>query len=216
MNNSKHIVFNTLMTVICFLFIVTMSVTLILYLKPLYYMMVRILDVPAMSGYSYEVCKTNYDILIDYNMAWGPKSLEFRDFVMSITGRIHFEEVKRIFVTIQITSWVTMVLTIIGYIAAHKLKAWVWLRNTIIMALVVGGSVGAALAIDWDWTFVFMHSLLFDNDYWLFDPTTDPVINILPDSVFLAAAVGILVFLAIGLVICGVLYKKHHKRGKKF
>ena len=135
MNNSKHIVFNTLMTVICFLFIVTMSVTLILYLKPLYYMMVRILDVPAMSGYSYEVCKTNYDILIDYNMAWGPKSLEFRDFVMSITGRIHFEEVKRIFVTIQITSWVTMVLTIIGYIAAHKLKAWVWLRNTIIMFL---------------------------------------------------------------------------------
>ena len=70
MNNSKHIVFNTLMTVICFLFIVTMSVTLILYLKPLYYMMVRILDVPAMSGYSYEVCKTNYDILIGVPSRW--------------------------------------------------------------------------------------------------------------------------------------------------
>lgn len=216
MKSNKHIVFNTLMTVICFLFIVTMSVGLVLCFKPLYYMMVRILDVPAMSGYSYEVCKTNYDILIDYNMVWGPKTLEFRDFAMSITGRIHFQEVKRIFVTMQITSWVTMALTIIGYIASHKLKAWEWLRNTIILALVVGGSVGAALAIDWDWTFVFMHSLLFDNDYWLFDPATDPVINILPDSVFLAAAVGILAFLAIGLIICGVLYSKHHKKGKKF
>ena len=59
-----------------------------------------------------------------------------------------------------------------------------------------------------------MHKLLFTNDYWIFDPAKDPVINILPDSVFLAAGAGIIVLMILGLVISGLLYRKHKKEAK--
>ena len=53
--------------------------------------------------------------------------------------------------------------------------------------------IGLAMAIDWQWSFEFMHKVFFDNDYWLFDPKYDPVITILPDRFFLHC--GILIVL---------------------
>lgn len=51
------------------------------------------------------------------------------------------------------------------------------------------------MILDWDALFTAFHKLFFRNDYWLFDPDTDPVINLLPDSYFLHCLAGILVLL---------------------
>ena len=64
------------------------------------------------------------------------------------------------------------------------------------------------MLINWEWTFVLMHKILFRNDYWLFDPWQDPIINILPNGVFFAYGALILVLMGIGLVIAGLVYRK--------
>ena len=212
---NKRFLYNAAMTIVCFAFLVCASTFLVLLIKPLYYMMVKLLEVPAETGYSFEICKTNYDILIDYNMFWGPKELVFRDFPMSIYGRIHFEEVKAIFVAMQYTAIVSFVLLIAGFIASKKNKCYGWLKATVVLAICVVVVVGAGFIIDWDGTFTLMHHILFDNDYWIFDPALDPVIWILPDKVFLAAGAGICILITAGLVACGVIYSKKTRRAKR-
>ena len=207
-----HPIYNTLMTITLFTMIICMSVTLIIYITPLYYMMVKILDIPGQTGYSFEVCKRNYDALIYYNCFWGPKTLVFPDFPMSEHGEIHFMEVKRIFVTMQYAAIGGFIAVLLGhFLYGKKRHIYGYLKATIILAAVVVAVVGGGLIFNWDGTFILMHKLLFNNDYWLFDPATDPVIYILPDSVFLAAGAGIVILVAAGLVICGLCYRKHQK-----
>ena len=211
MKKGKHPFFNIMMTVVLFLFILTAAVSLVIYFRPLYYIVIKLMKIPEKTGYSFEVCRRNYNILIDYNLLFGPKKLEFMDFPMSVKGTIHFAEVKDIFVAIQITAISTMVLTVAGYLYSKKIRDYKWLKWTIILAVIVVVTVGGMLAFDWDGTFTLMHELLFDNDYWLFDPNTDPIIYVLPDTFFLACAAMILVFMTLGLVLSGCLYRKHHR-----
>lgn len=216
MKGKKYILFNIAMTIVCFLFIVCASTFLILLIKPLYGICAGALEVPATSGVPLDVCKENYSVLIDYNMFWGPTKLVFPDFVMSEHGEIHFMEVKRIFVTMQVTAIVTAILMVPGILFTRQKKTYGWLLGTVILAVIIVGVVGGGLAFDWDNTFILMHHILFSNDYWLFNPATDPVITILPDGVFLAAGAGIVILIFIGLVICAAVYtKKRKRRGRK-
>ncbi|MDE7327687.1 MAG: DUF1461 domain-containing protein [Lachnospiraceae bacterium] len=43
--------------------------------------------------------------------------------------------------------------------------------------------------------FYGMHHILFDNNNWIFDAATDPVITILPERYFLCCGIGIILFL---------------------
>ena len=56
--------------------------------------------------------------------------------------------------------------------------------------------------------FVLFHKLFFNNDYWIFDETTDPVIRILPDGFFLHCAFMILFLIILGSVICLFCYRR--------
>ena len=213
----KHLLFNISMSVIFFLFILCTSIFIVLLLKPLYSLDLKILKIPETSGYPAEVCRKNYSVLIDYNMFWGPKTLNFPDFVMSENGRIHFAEVKTIFVTAEIISIVTTVLVIIGFMKAKTIKAFAWIPGGVGLTLAMVGIVGVGCAFFWEKTFVLMHHILFRNDFWLFDPGTDPVIRILPDQVFLHLGAAIMAFMVLfmiaGMIVFAVCRKK--KSGKR-
>ncbi|EGT4138481.1 DUF1461 domain-containing protein, partial [Clostridium perfringens] len=51
----------------------------------------------------------------------------------------------------------------------------------------------------------------FNNDYWIFDPNKDPIINVLPESYFLFLAIFILFLVMIFSIISKIFYnlKKH-------
>ena len=68
------------------------------------------------------------------------------------------------------------------------------------------------MAVNWDWAFVTFHHIAFDNDYWIFDPATDPVYNILPDTFFLHCALLILAGVVLGSVVCGLVYRKLRRK----
>ena len=209
---NRHILFNIGMTILFFIFLLSASVFAAVAFRPLYYWLVRLLKIPEETGYSFETCKANYDVLIHYNMFFGPNMLEFPDFRMSIYGAQHFKEVKTIFVALQYTAMGSAALMIPGIVLSRKKWAYGWLKATIIVTLSVIGAVGLAMLINWNWTFTMMHKLLFKNDYWIFDPWQDPVIRILPDGVFLSYGALILLLMGLGLVIAGIVYRQ--KKGK--
>ena len=70
-------------------------------------------------------------------------------------------------------------------------------------------------------TFVFLHKILFTNVYWAFNAKKDPIILILPEEIFLAAAIEMGVFILAGLIVLLVRYEKlknelfRGKKGKK-
>ena len=57
----------------------------------------KLLHISDISGYSNDVIRKNFDALIRYNNIWHTGILNFPDFSMSESGRIHFEEVKKVF-----------------------------------------------------------------------------------------------------------------------
>ena len=93
---------NILVAIVGFFFILSLSVVLVLNLRTIYYFDIRSQQLERQTGLSEEQIRENYDALIDYNLITKRvKTLEFPDFPMSEYGKIHFAEVKRIFVFFQ-------------------------------------------------------------------------------------------------------------------
>jgi len=212
----KHFAKHIIMALFCVLFIICLSVTLTVLFRPLYYWDIGHLEIGQKYGISEEICRLNYDVLIDYNLAWGPDTLEMPNFPMSEGGRIHFEEVKVIFVACQYIALIGL-LAFAGRIWQQRRKGdtdFRWLRWTGLVALAIVALVGGLVAVNWDLAFVLMHKILFNNDLWIFDWRTDPVILILPDEFFMHCGILIMVLVVVFVVGCRLLAKKLERKGE--
>ena len=82
---------------------------------------------------------------------------------------------------------------------------------TCVITNIVFASLIGIISINFDKAFTIFHHLLFKNDYWLLDPNTDDLINLLPESFFIHMAltiVGIYSVIVISVnLIVGVLQK---------
>lgn len=192
-----------LLALIGCLFILSASVVLVLNIRVIYYHDIDTLHLTKEVELTKEQIRENYDALIDYNLFWkGEDTLQFPDFPMSEHGQIHFAEVRRIFVALQYL--------MIGSAAVFFIGEWGKLRRgsrrslklTAILAIVLPLAAGAMIASNWEAFFVGFHHVMFSNDYWLFDPVTDPVILILPDAFFLHCALAILICVLAGSALC--------------
>ena len=163
-------------------------------------------------GLSFVQIKDNYDMLIHYNSPFYFGLLEFPDLPSSWQALIHFAEVKILFMDVYlllVNSGVSVALLLPNQIRnktfGDALK--VASRMVIFLPLVVG----AAIAINFDKAFVLFHEIFFRNDFWLFDPATDPIILLLPDTFFFvcAAVIVLLVILSvIGLIFLSRYFRK--------
>lgn len=202
------LIFHTALALILTLTIISVSVVFTLAFRPLYYLDISALNIPEESGYSKEEIRENYDVLIDYNMSFGGGRLEFPSLAMSEPGRIHFEEVRDIFNLFKYMAMAGTVLSMAGIVFCIRRREYRYLKLTSILAVALPAVLGIMVALNWDWAFVAFHHLAFNNDYWIFDPATDPVITILPDTFFMHCALMILVCVALGSIICGLLYRR--------
>ena len=127
---------------------------------------------------------------------------------MSEPGRIHFEEVKEIFNLFKYLAIGGVIVSAAGIWLGARRKEYRYLKLTSIFTVVLPAVLGLLIALNWDWVFVTFHHIAFDNDCWLFDPATDPVITILPDAFFMHCALLIFGCVVAGSVVCGVAYRK--------
>ena len=209
MNNRKRDIF----TALCLsLFIISFAVCFVTFFKPLYYLDIELLNISEWSGIPKDIIIKNYDILINYQSLFYQGELYMPDFVMSETGRIHFEEVKRIFEAVQILMISTGLVSAVLVYFRHKEKEYRYLRLTSIFSIGIPLVLGILACADFDTAFVIFHKIFFRNDYWIFDSYTDPIINVLPQDFFMHCFIAIISVVILLSLVCFVLYRRYEKR----
>lgn len=201
---------NILISFIFTLLFISLAVVVTINFRPLYYLDIKALNIEQQSGYSTEEIRSNYDALIDYSSPFFQKELNFPTLPSSEAGIQHFVEVKNIFTAFYIMGAITLALGICIIVYKEKKKDTSYLFMSSITAIVLPLIVGALVAIDFDRAFVLFHQLFFRNDYWIFDPVTDPIIQMLPAEFFLHCALFIIgiVILFSGIFMGCYLFKK--------
>lgn len=200
-NKNKKIKFkisNLLIGIVFTLFFISIGVIFAVNFRPLYYFDIDYLSIPESSGYDKELIRRNYDVLIDYNSPFYKGELEFPDLQSSPQGLQHFEEVKDIFVIFYYLAFITLIACTAIIIYKKKKKDKTYLLTSSITVVVLPLVVALVSAINFDRVFTLFHKVFFRNDYWIFIPQFDPIINILPQTFFLHSLILILVVILLG------------------
>lgn len=200
-----------LLALLLTIFFISFAVTFTVFFKPLYYFDIKYLGIDEAVNMSVSTIKENYNILINYQSIFFTGELSFPDFIMSESGRIHFEEVKQIFVALQVLMVVSGIASLPLIYKNYKKKEYDYLKLTSILSLGIPLIIGLIASIDFSWAFTLFHKIVFNNDYWLFDSRTDPIINILPETFFMHAFIMIVVIIIGFSIISYFIYRKKKK-----
>lgn len=196
------------------IFIISGSVILGLRCKSLYYYDVLELNISEMSGFTEEEIKQNYDYLIDYNLNKNVEEFHLPTIKYSKEGKIHFEEVRNIFQIVKKVFYISGLISVLGIILSIKNKNMKFLNTASIMTILLPIITAIPLMINFNYFFIKFHETVFSNDYWIFDPSIDPVINMLPQDVFFHIGIFILAIILMISILLQISYKVLNKRYK--
>ena len=164
------------------------------------------------TGLSTEILMDNYKRMIYYVQNPFIKELILNKVPMSNFGKIHFFEVKQIFMVLYIISIIFFSIMIFKIVTnknndlvKRSIKSF---NNSVNIIALIFISVSIAVAIDFDKTFYFFHKIFFRNNYWIFDPVADPVINALPEEFFMIELILVISL----LIVFTLVIKMFHLR----
>lgn len=189
------------------LFFISLGLIITINWKGLYHYDVDHLGISETSGYEKSVIYENYDALIDYCSPFFKGELSFPSLPSSPQGIHHFAEVKNIFVAFYYILFVSLILLIPAVWYQCRKKQYIFLKISALTTIILPLFVGGACAINFDRAFYLFHKLFFRNDDWLFDPLTDPIINLLPSEFFLHCAVAIILIVLAGSLLQYIAYR---------
>lgn len=205
---------NMLISFALAIFIISGSVILGLKCKSLYYYDVKNLNISAMSGFTEEEIRKNYDYLIDYNLNANVEEFHLPTIKYSKEGKIHFEEVRNIFQVVKKVFYLSGIISTLGIILSIKNKNIKFLNTTSIMTILLPIITAIPLVMNFNYFFIKFHEAVFSNDYWIFDPDIDPVINILPQDIFFHIGILILAIILVVSTLLQIFYRGLNKRIK--
>lgn len=168
-----------------FVFVLTFAISLTIWAIPLYQFSLQHFNVPERVGMTYDQIMENYYVLMEYlHLPW-IDTLSLPDFPVSASGAFHFYEVKLLFYV----NYGLLALSLAGsvfYLRKLQKERTFWkLVNPFKIAIFVPFVLLLILALDFNWMFVMFHEILFNNDAWLFNAATDPIIRVLPQEFFM-------------------------------
>jgi integral membrane protein (TIGR01906 family) len=191
---------------------ISIAVLVVLNTTSVYKYVIYKYELTKYTGLSAEVLMENYKRTIYYVQNPFIKELTFNSVPMSNFARIHFFEVKRIFIVLYIFSIAFILIMIIKILANRNnnfgKKLISSFSSSVNIVAVIFISVSAGASVDFDRAFYFFHKVFFRNDYWIFDPNIDPIINALPEELFMIEFMLIVAVLIIFTVIIKVLNHK--------
>lgn len=154
----------------------------------------------------------NFDQLMMYLNNPFVQTLSLNDFSVSESGAFHFYEVKRLFMICYSVFIVTIVpsVSFMNYLVKNN-RLWRLIR-TCQYGMIIPILLFLFMVIGFDQFFVLFHGVLFNNNDWLFNPTTDPIINVLPEMFFMHCFVLFFVLLEFLFLLGIVLGKKELKK----
>lgn len=201
--------FYLLISSVVFSVIVTLNISPILYS-----LFIKLNKIPNYNNLSKEEILNDYNNIIHYLNSPQEEVLKFKNFKISPIGEFHFLEVKEIFSSIYLICLACLILGIILFILLKKFKLKISLKAFNIFfyeVLFIFLSLILGFYLNFSKVFTLFHKIFFNNDYWIFDPKKDPIINVLPESYFLFLAVFILFLVMILSITSKIFYtlKKH-------
>lgn len=189
-----------LQAAIVFLFIISMAIFITINSVWLFRISITLFHLESLTGFSKSQIMHEYLKMISYLQLPWQTTLQFDLFNSSLQGLKHFKDVRSL---VLFNNVMVVVSGLISWKVLRQLikeKRLYELLNPIrIFVVILIGAAGIML-VNFDQAFIWFHQIFFRNNYWLFDPNQDEVINILPDGFFA------LCFLLFGiLVIIGIL-----------
>lgn len=179
----------------------------------IYYFDINYLNIPKTSGLNVGEIKLNYNYTIKY--LFDNTMTEFKPPTLSSSkdGSQHFLEVRNLF---NLGTKLLIISIIIGFVLLFIMrnsKLWYkFLKYSAIILLSIPFASLILLKVDFTKAFTIFHKIMFNNDKWLLDPVTDPIINIMPEEFFAHCGIAIIVISTILGVIVFLLYRLIHRK----
>ncbi|MBP2058592.1 integral membrane protein (TIGR01906 family) [Lactobacillus colini] len=141
-----------------------------------------------------EVIIKNYNQLMFYLLWPFKKTLKMTNFPTSSQAAQHFYECKLLFGLALIAFIVGVIILV--FLSRRKKLSYLRLTSVeIIVFMLIPLTLLPLALINFDQFFIEFHHLLFNNNNWLFDPSTDPIINVLTENFFASCfASGIIIY----------------------
>ena len=180
----KKLIFSGILAVSLFLFIISFSIALPIYVRPFYYVHIEAMDLPSQSGFSKSEIKEAYDGVLDYLTL----SKEFDTGVMahSAEGKAHFADCKALFTLNTVVLIASSLCLAVLFVLRKRIKIckavpFYTALSTIVLPVVIG----ALASLNIDKAFIIFHRIFFPGkDNWGFDPRYDEIISVLPMQFF--------------------------------
>lgn len=207
----KFFMSDILIGILFLILLLSFGVLFVIYFRPLYYADIHLLDLDTATGLSAEEIRRNYNSLMNYISPFYRGTLQFPTLASSAQGLSHFAEVKVIFNGFHLTALFSAAGA--GAIIWYKRKKnhYSYLVVSAITVLVLPAVTALACLINFNAAFVLMHKIFFRNDDWIFDSSTDPIIELLPQTFFLHCALIIILVLFLGSLILYLCYRRQKK-----
>ena len=217
----KNKVLTTIFGIAVFILIITVSISMPIYLRFFYYLQIEPLNIT--DYYDYDVVKTAYNQMLNYLTLPGgtfktgalPHSSDFAS---------HMKDVKGLF---MLNFWgliisATTVITLLILNKKNKIELCRPFNMSVsfisaVSIFIVIAIIGSLVAVDFSKAFTVFHKIMFPGkDNWLVDSDIDPAILVLPAEFFLNCAILIGVsVVAISLTIIIINLIKRQKKIKK-
>lgn len=190
-----------LVSVIFVLTIISVAILFTILFKPLFSWQLMAIDTQHFLGLTHEQVLHNYDELLHYLLNPFVETLKMTHIPTSTSGAFHFYEVKNLFLLNNIILVGGVVASLWGFRYIVQQKRWyVFAQIGKFLSVLPIGMV-LILLVGFNYWFVLFHQLAFGNNDWLFNPATDPIIYVLPETFFLSCAVLILIIVQLSFVI---------------
>lgn len=198
--------------------LLTAAIAVPILCRPFYYAHIEPLELCEQTGLTREEIQTAFDEVMDFCLG----GEEFSTGVLrwSEEGKAHFADVRTLFLfdLKALAAAITALIIVLfvsrlvrrrpGRLLGRGCTFWAGAGLAAVFVL-----VGALASIDFDRAFTIFHTLFFPGkDNWLFDPSKDQIINILPQTFFMNCAILILAILLLGclaLVLWDVLPRRN-------
>lgn len=194
-------------------FIWTFAISIPIYARSFYYDQIDKLEIVEESGYDRATIVEAYDEVLDFltlHKKFGTGKLGYTE-----EGKAHFVDCQRLFdlnLSLMVVSAAGIVV-IIALVLAKKIqlkkygKFNIWFYSGIVAVALPLVVLGIA-AINFEAAFVAFHRILFPGKTnWVFDPSADEIIKILPEGFFASCAFligSIILAFCVALIVADV------------
>ena len=197
-----------------FFLIISFSIAIPIIVRPIYYNHLENTDMEKLGPYSKEEIKEAYDEVLDY-ITFRKKDFSCGQLKFSESGADHFKDCKRLiaanFTILLISSVITIILLLSRKRCNLYLKRLPAPFYSSVLGFLLLALVGILSIDGFNFAFIIFHKIFFiGKTNWYFDPSTDEIINYMPESFFLNCAViiGIFIFILSALTFLISMKKK--------